>query len=30
VGRYDNPIPTRFLTPKRFFKNSTTDLNLRL
>jgi hypothetical protein len=24
AGRYDNPIPTRFLAPHRLFKNSST------
>ncbi len=24
AGRYDNPIPTRFLAPLRLFKNSST------
>jgi hypothetical protein len=26
AGRYDNPIPTRFLAPHRLFKNSSSDL----
>jgi hypothetical protein len=26
AGRYDNPIPTRFLVPHRLFKNSSTGI----
>jgi hypothetical protein len=25
AGRYDNPIPTRFLAPRRLYKNSNSD-----